>query len=467
MKTRNMPAPLIFLSALLALSLTAAAADLTLAGPQTDPATIFFAPTAPRLEKVAARELAAYLGRISGRQFTAAPAPEAIPERAVLLGTASPRPAEPLSDQGYLIRADGQQLHIRGGSPRGTIYGVYGFLENHLGCRFWSRNEEFVPSRKTIRIGAAEKATGGEQPYLRRVREAGAGLEAVLLWNSGPLEARGDKLVRTDIGEYTYPRAQALLEHTRGASPREWGGGRSYRMSFRALHGGPLHTLSRGDLTVRVAPLLKGRIRQISYRGEPLLSTGRAGDKGYPQVGGTYEHLKPGARIYETVGDPTRTAVTIRGELGIGHWHSRTKQVVTKRIALPQPDTLRIETSHRLVTKIKTVQTTVVTEYLLGGGPDSFRLEYSTEKGGWNQITLDAENSAELPPADRIRITLPQRGCTVTDAYLSPAVQGGKVTYDPQRKRLVVRATLEQKELPPEQDVDYLIRELRFVPIPH
>ncbi|MHC4661065.1 MAG: DUF4838 domain-containing protein [Planctomycetota bacterium] len=55
-------------------------------------------------------------------------------------------------DEGYMIRTAGKHLVIAGGEPRGTLYGVYGFLEDHLGCRWFTRDVSRIPKRKRLVI---------------------------------------------------------------------------------------------------------------------------------------------------------------------------------------------------------------------------------------------------------------------------------------------------------------------------
>jgi len=144
-------------------------------------------------------------------------------------------------------------------------------LENAVARQSDAHMDEFA-NRETIRktyltdkravnlrrrLAKAAKKAGGEEPYCRRIREAGASLEAFTLWCAGPLVERGGRLVRADLDhQYTYPRALDLVKHCRGASPREWGTGRSYHLSLLPLHGGPLARLSKGEVEVEVAPVL-------------------------------------------------------------------------------------------------------------------------------------------------------------------------------------------------------------------
>lgn len=56
-----------------------------------------------------------------------------------------------MGEEGYTIRWKDDMLVIAGGSGRGTLYAVYGFLEA-LGCRFFAPDCETIPSLETIRI---------------------------------------------------------------------------------------------------------------------------------------------------------------------------------------------------------------------------------------------------------------------------------------------------------------------------
>jgi hypothetical protein len=51
---------------------------------------------------------------------------------------------------GFLIRTKDEKLFIAGGSPAGTLNGVYTFLENYLDCRFYSAEARIVPVRQVI-----------------------------------------------------------------------------------------------------------------------------------------------------------------------------------------------------------------------------------------------------------------------------------------------------------------------------
>jgi len=53
-----------------------------------------------------------------------------------------------LGKEGFTIKTVDSRLVIVGGPELGTIYGVYGFLEKYLGCRWYAPDVNFVPQQK-------------------------------------------------------------------------------------------------------------------------------------------------------------------------------------------------------------------------------------------------------------------------------------------------------------------------------
>ena len=51
-----------------------------------------------------------------------------------------------------VVRTVGPQLVLVGGRPRGTLYAVYTFLEDVVGCRWWTSTESTIPEKPTLRI---------------------------------------------------------------------------------------------------------------------------------------------------------------------------------------------------------------------------------------------------------------------------------------------------------------------------
>ncbi len=52
-----------------------------------------------------------------------------------------------LGEDGFVIKTDSLRLIIAGGSKKGTLYGVYTFLEKYLDCRMYAPGVKIVPHR--------------------------------------------------------------------------------------------------------------------------------------------------------------------------------------------------------------------------------------------------------------------------------------------------------------------------------
>ena len=120
-------------------------------------AVIVIAPDAPQPEQHAAGELANFLSQITGAKFDIVPPPAAGKTR-LLVGPQAAKLAAPdfsadgLGAEGIIIRSAGDDLILAGGYPRGTLYAVYTFLEEQLGCRWWSSTESTIPKKPTLQV---------------------------------------------------------------------------------------------------------------------------------------------------------------------------------------------------------------------------------------------------------------------------------------------------------------------------
>ena len=112
----------------------------------------------------AAEELARYVEAISGATLPIVAEGEGVAGVAIHVGpTEVARAALPerLAQQpeSVFVQTDGERVIICGGSDRGTLFAVYRFLEEALGCRWLAPDQEFVPQQSTVRFGELELAT--------------------------------------------------------------------------------------------------------------------------------------------------------------------------------------------------------------------------------------------------------------------------------------------------------------------
>jgi hypothetical protein len=120
-------------------------------------AVIVVAPDASEAEQYAAKELAQFLGQITGAEFKVADR-ENEQASCLFVGPGAAKWAEAgfstdgLGAEGIVLRTVGDDLILAGGRPRGTLYAVYTFLEDQLGCRWWSSTDSTIPKKPTVAI---------------------------------------------------------------------------------------------------------------------------------------------------------------------------------------------------------------------------------------------------------------------------------------------------------------------------
>lgn len=109
----------------------------------------------------AVEELRNYIEKICGVKLPAVTEAE-LPEnaKAVALGeTALSEKADfdysSIGEDGFLLFCDGENFIIRGEDSRGTLYGVYTFLEEYLGVRWFTPSLERVPESDDVVIDKA------------------------------------------------------------------------------------------------------------------------------------------------------------------------------------------------------------------------------------------------------------------------------------------------------------------------
>ncbi len=114
---------------------------------------IVVAAGASEAAQYAAQELAKYLMMISGASLPIAEDTCPAQDKEIVIGRTN-RPDAPcgcgLKNDGYLLKTVGERLFILGENDQGNLYGVYGLLENHLGCRFLAESVEKIPSRRSV-----------------------------------------------------------------------------------------------------------------------------------------------------------------------------------------------------------------------------------------------------------------------------------------------------------------------------
>jgi len=106
-------------------------------------------------DESAAKILADTLNEITGGGFARTQGTPA-GEREFLVGAVSGADVSELGADGYLIEADGTSITIAGGQ-RGVIYGVYRFLEEYFGCRWYTHDFAVIPPNPQAKIAGVKQ----------------------------------------------------------------------------------------------------------------------------------------------------------------------------------------------------------------------------------------------------------------------------------------------------------------------
>ena len=127
--------------------------SLTLAKAGQTEYRIVVATNAVEPELHAATELASFLKQITGATFAIVREDEAGSGPLIFVGSSVRLKAlapdlelDGLGSEGLLIETRAPHLILTGGRPRGTLYAVYTFLEDHLGCRWYSSKVSRIPT---------------------------------------------------------------------------------------------------------------------------------------------------------------------------------------------------------------------------------------------------------------------------------------------------------------------------------
>ena len=132
---------------------------------------IVISAAAPAAEVTAADTLADYLNQITGAVFPVVTDDTPPRDTELVVGRTNRASAETLGcadmdEDGVRILTEGSRLYLTGGEKRGALYAVYIYLEDYLGCRWFTHDLTVVPSRTTLALDAIDYAY--EPPFKLR-----------------------------------------------------------------------------------------------------------------------------------------------------------------------------------------------------------------------------------------------------------------------------------------------------------
>jgi hypothetical protein len=142
----------------------AAAAGLTIADNGRSEYVIVVADDASPSAKHGAAELRMFLKQMTGADLPIVSDREPTGAHEILVGDSAHLRRlgvnidyKALGNEGYVLRTVGPHLVIAGGALRGTMYGVYGLLEDHLGCRWFTPEVSRIPTYQKLVVGPLDE----------------------------------------------------------------------------------------------------------------------------------------------------------------------------------------------------------------------------------------------------------------------------------------------------------------------
>jgi len=110
-------------------------------------------------------------------------------------------PWEKLGEDGYVLKTAGRRLVIAGGRAKGSLYGVYAFLEDVLGCRKYTASAMTVPKKSTVAVDPLDKTEGPAFEF-REVSMPDAFDDAFAEWHK--LDNRASRARRWGLWVHTF-----------------------------------------------------------------------------------------------------------------------------------------------------------------------------------------------------------------------------------------------------------------------
>ena len=123
--------------------------------------SIVLSETPSPAETTAAKELQSHLKQVTGAELAISSCRDVPANRPQIVVGDSPRlrqllPAfapEKLAPDAIVIKTVGDKLLLAGRPPRGALYAVYTFLEDQVGCRWWTSTEQTLPHKPNLSVG--------------------------------------------------------------------------------------------------------------------------------------------------------------------------------------------------------------------------------------------------------------------------------------------------------------------------
>jgi hypothetical protein len=107
-------------------------------------------PEAIPSEKYAAEEFQRWFGKATGIELPLRSAAQGRTDHVYIDPDIAPLDSATMGEEELQIIVESDRVVIVGGRPRGTLYGVYQFLEDFIGVRFLTHDHAHIPPIQTL-----------------------------------------------------------------------------------------------------------------------------------------------------------------------------------------------------------------------------------------------------------------------------------------------------------------------------
>ncbi len=90
--------------------------------------------------------------KISGVQVPILGENMAVNSPSIFIGSFENMVDQEIKPEEIVIKVQGDDIYIFGGNSRSTLYAVYTFIENYLGCRFLTPEVEYIPKKDRVSV---------------------------------------------------------------------------------------------------------------------------------------------------------------------------------------------------------------------------------------------------------------------------------------------------------------------------
>jgi len=208
-------------------------------------------------------------------------------------------------------------------------------------------------------------------------------------------------------------------------------------MDFLKMHGGPMPVLRAGSVTVKVAPVQNGQLREVRLGDTIAIDSSRVSCRR--------------ESVYYDLRTRDGNRVDMSADMGVSMWSGRNqKQTAHRTVELSDDGRIHCSGSfERIAARCDTNKATFVTTYRIGKLAADIRIDFSVAKERPQRVVLStAKPEFIMPAVTFLTITRPDRGIIIEDAYdTGETPPSGRVVFDAKSGTVTVSVAMPETQV--------------------